>query len=135
MAIKNTIRGPRSVSASFIMTHTEEGQEIYRRMFMQNLMNSVPPKELMYDDLIGTFGAREQELAVLVIIVKAVQSGTWNITVTENDFETDRDGYVKDGFHMLIKHEWLIPTNEQGTYGISSALVKRLRKDRGSYFK
>jgi hypothetical protein len=66
-----------------------------------------PSDAFVRDDLIGTFGQREMELAAKRIIKIAHDDHTWAMQLCEDDFDTAHSGYELDGFLDLIENGWL----------------------------
>lgn len=100
----------------------------------KSILDEVPPESLIKDDLIGTFGSREQELAVKCIIAKAVLHKTWRVPLTTTDFETG-DSYPIHGFQDLLTTGWIEPTRVINEYMITPDVVWRLKKCRPEAFK
>lgn len=97
---------------------------------IENALDTVPPKELLTDDLIGTFGNREQELAVKVIVRKAVESRTWRVTFSADDFEPSKSSLEIEGFSDLITNRWIVPSQIIDRWQPTTDLVNRLMNKR-----
>jgi hypothetical protein len=92
-----------------------------------------PSDAFVRDDLIGTFGKREMELAAKRIIKIAHDDRTWAMQLCEDDFDTSHSSYELDGFLDLIENGWLKETDKD-RYEVSLDFLQRLKKRRPQYF-
>lgn len=114
---------------------------------MKTIRDSIPPKALLDDDLVGTFGMREIELAVKIIIKRCVEEKSWKVKFRRTDFEGTPANYALDGFDEMTKRlpdgasNWLVITEEdfknfaENVYSVHPAMIHRLKQNRPAAFQ